>query len=540
VSISPAGGGAEAAAALPTRPRSSARGLPGGTVVVLKELAYVVAGLLLGVAYLLLLAVSFVVGLLLGAFWIGLPLLITASEAIWRCAALERRLANGLLDARIPSLPPLPDAREGGHYRRVAERMGGRPFLRGVLLLALRLPAAALATAVITLGAIGTVALFVYGVRGIAGIDSGYVGPFVLGTVLGIVLCILATPLAVLTIAAADWAGRAMRALARTLLVTPLAAGVPVREALAESLGDSTLAIAYWLPDREAFVDESGYPVPLPEPGSGRAWTAVDYEGRRVAAIIHDAHLEASPELVQAAAAAASLALDNERLKADLRARVEELRASRARIVEASYAARSKVERDLHDGAQQQLVALALELKLLRTRVGDNAEALELIEGIEAKLDAALDELRELARGIHPGILTDRGLAAALDALVIRAPLPVNREIDLPERPPPSVEAVGYYVITEALTNVLKYADASEATVRARYEGHDVIVELQDNGVGGADERKGSGLEGLRDRVAALDGRFMVISEPGEGTLIRARIPCRAEQLSAQPRADAF
>ncbi len=493
-------------------------------------MAYVASGVLLGAFYLALLVVGLVVGGLLAALWVGLPLLIAVSGVVWRCAGLERRLANSLLSARIPSLPPLPAAAEGGHYRRVAERMRSRPFWRGVLLLALRLPAAALATAVIALGVIGTVALLVYGVRGIEGVDHGYVGPFALDAVLGIVLCLLAVPVAVLTIAAADWAGRAMRALARALLVTPLAAGAPVREALAESLGDSTLAIAYWLPDREAFVDESGYPVPLPEPGSGRAWTAVDYRGRRVAAIIHDAHLEASPELVQAAAAAASLALDNERLKADLRARVEELRASRVRIVEASNAARSKVERDLHDGAQQQLVALALELKLLRSRVGENPEALELIDGIEGKLEAALEELRELARGIHPGILTDRGLAAALEALVIRAPLPVAREIDLPERPPPSVEAVGYYVVTEALTNVLKYADATEATVRARYVGDDVIVELQDNGSGGADERKGSGLQGLRDRVAALDGRFMVISEPGEGTLVRARIPCRAER----------
>jgi signal transduction histidine kinase len=321
-----------------------------------------------------------------------------------------------------------------------------------------------------------------------------------------------------------------LRWLARSLLVTSLTAGAPVREALAERIGDQDLAIAYWLPDREEFVDEAGHPVVLPEPGSGRTWTAVDYEGKRVAAIVHGEHLEASPELVQAAAAAASLALDNERLKADLRARVEELRASRVRIVEASNAARQKVERDLHDGAQQQLVALALELQLLRNRIGENPEALELIDGIESKLRAALEELRELARGIHPGVLTDRGLAVALEALVTRAPLPVAQEIDLPDRPPPPVEAVGYYVVTEALTNVLKYAEASSAIVRAHYQGDDVIVELEDDGNGGADERKGSGLTGLRDRVAALEGTLMVIAEPGEGTLIRARIPWRGAQ----------
>jgi signal transduction histidine kinase len=494
----------------------------------LGSLAYVATGLLLGTLYFALLVSALALGAALGAFWIGLPILIVGSGLLWRCAALERTLANALLDARIPALPPLGRARRASVWQQVLARVRSKPFWRGMLLLALRLPAATIAVTVI--GAAGTLAvtLFVYGIRGLAGTDTGFVGPFALGPALGVVLCVLAVPMAVLTIAATDWSGRAMRALARSLLTTSFSADAPVREALAESLGDRTLSIAYWLVDREEFVDESGHRVELPAAGSDRAWTAVDYEGQRVAAIIHEAHLEASPELVQAAAAAASLALDNERLKADLRARVEELRASRVRIVEASNAARRKVERDLHDGAQQQLVALALELQLLRTRVGGNPEALELIDGIDQKLRAALEELRELARGIHPGILTDRGLAVALDALVTRAPLPVAQEIDLPDRPPAPVETVGYYVVTEALANVLKYAEANSATVRAHYSGEDVIVELQDDGNGGADERKGSGLQGLRDRVAALDGTLMVIAEPGEGTLVRARIPCAA------------
>jgi signal transduction histidine kinase len=504
--------------------------------MLLNDLGYHLSGLVLGTAYLALLASALILGLVLGAFWIGLPVLVAASVVLWRCAALERSIANTLLHARITPLPPLPTA--SGVWQQVVQRVRSRPFWRGMLLLALRMPAALLALAVILTGVSLTVSLVLHGVRAILGTESGYVGPFAAGPALGIVSCLLAIPTAVLTLTAIDWSGRAMHALTRTLLLTSLSANAPVREALAESLGDSTLSIAYWLPDREAFVDEAGHPVPLPALDSGRTWTAVDYEGRRVAAIIHDAHLEASPELVQAAAAAASLALDNERLKADLRARVEELRASRVRIVEASNAARRKVERDLHDGAQQQLVALALELKLLRSRVGENDEALALIDGIETKLGAALDELRELARGIHPGILTDRGLAIALDALVSRAPLPIAQEIDLPERPPASVETVAYYVVTEALANVLKYARATHATVRARYEGGDVVVEMQDDGVGGADERKGSGLQGLRDRVAALDGELIVQSEPGAGTLIRARVPCDAQQLVSEARSD--
>jgi signal transduction histidine kinase len=506
-------------------PAERLAGGPLDAVAIAGQLAYLACGLLLGGIYLGLIVCALVLGPLLGALWIGLLVLIGASTLLWHCASFERRLANALLDARIPPLPPLAGVRAGSTRQRVVRRLRRGPVWRGALLLALRMPTSVLAVTLIGSCTTVTVSLVLYGVRGLAGTDSGYVGPFALGPALGIVLCLLAVPMAVLTLAATDFSRRIMRSLARSLLITSLAAHAPVREALAESLGDRTLSIAYWLPDREEFVDEAGIPVPMPDPGSDRAWTAVDYEGHRVAAIIHAAHLEASPELVQAAAAAASLALDNERLKADLRARVEELRASRVRIVEASNAARRKVERDLHDGAQQQLVALALELKLLRGRVGENPQALQLIDGIETKLGAALDELRELARGIHPGILTDRGLAFALDALLSRAPLPVAQEIDLPERPPPSVETVGYYVVTEALTNVLKYAKASRATARAYYDGGDVVVELQDDGVGGADESRGSGLQGLRDRVAALDGELTVISPPGAGTLVRARVP---------------
>jgi signal transduction histidine kinase len=492
----------------------------------LRELGYVLVGLPLGVAYAALLLGGLVLGTLLAPLWVGLPLLLASSGALWACAGLERRLANSLLRARILPLPPLPTP-SGGVAARVRLRLGNGSFWRAVALLALRLPVSVIAAAVMAGGLAATITLLVVGTRGIAGSEAGFVGPFAMGPGLGVVLCLLAAPVAVVTIAIANWMRRPMRALARALLVTNLQAGAPVRETLAESLGDRTLSIAYWLADREVFVDDQGRPVPLPAPGTHRAWTAVDYEGRRVAAIIHDASLEASPELVQAAAAAASLALDNERLKADLRARVEELRASRVRIVEASNTARRRLERDLHDGAQQQLVALAIDLRLLRGRVGSNPEATELIEEIEGKLGTAISELQELARGIHPGILTDRGLGAALESLAGRAPLPVSCELSLPDRPPASVEAVAYFVVAEALTNVLKYAQAEHATIRARYEQEDVVVEMQDDGVGGADELGGTGLQGLRDRVGALDGTLTVDSPAGSGTLVRARIPVR-------------
>jgi signal transduction histidine kinase len=492
-----------------------------------RELAYVALGLALGVAYLLLVIGGVVVGVLLGALWIGLPLLVGTVGLLWRCAALERDLANRLLGAEISPLPPLPTAGNARLLQRIRHRLSSRAFWRAVTLLTLRLPGSVAAAALIGAGLAATVVLLVLGVGTIAGARSGYIGPLSTTPVLGVVLCLLAVPFAVVTIAFVDWAAIALRALARAFLITSLPAGAPVRETLATSLGDRTLWIAYWLPDRETYVDERGNTVPLPEMGSGRSWTAVDYEGQRVAAIIHDPSLEASPELVQAATAGASLALDNERLKADLRARVQELRASRARLVEASNAARRQIERDLHDGAQQQLVAMAVELRLLRTRVAANDAATELIDRIDAKLSTALGELRELARGIHPGILTDRGLSPALESLASRAPIAIEREIDLPSRPPASVEAVAYFVIAEALTNVLKYSGATKATLRAHYDGDDVVVEMEDNGAGGADPARGTGLQGLRDRVGALDGTLTVVSPAGDGTRVSARIPCR-------------
>ena len=228
-----------------------------------------------------------------------------------------------------------------------------------------------------------------------------------------------------------------------------------------------------------------------------------------MAAIIHDAELDTTPELVNAAAAAAALALDNERLKADLRARVEDLRISRARIVEAADAARRRLERDLHDGAQQQLVSLALDLRLLRARL-KGTDVVPMVEEISDKLAVALAELRELARGIHPAILTDRGLGPAVQGLADRVPLPVEVDVELDERPAPQIEAAAYFVTAEALTNVARYARAHEARVKIRRTGEGVVVVVSDDGVGGADIEGGTGLRGLQDRLAALDGRLAI------------------------------
>jgi signal transduction histidine kinase len=297
-----------------------------------------------------------------------------------------------------------------------------------------------------------------------------------------------------------------------------------LRDALREALGDPTLRLAYWLPERSAYVDATGRAIELPP---GTVMTPVEREGRRVGALVHDPALAEDPELVRAVASAAALALENERLDAELRARVEELRDSRQRLLEAGLQERRRLERDLHDGAQQRLVSLSLQLGLLAGRLdGDPAGARELLDGARAEARAALEDLRELARGIHPAVLTDRGLAAALDALADRAPLPVEVEEVPDERLPGAVEAAAYFVVAESLTNVAKYAQASHAEVRVGRDDGVALIEVRDDGVGGADPEAGTGLRGLADRLAALDGRLEVESEPGRGTVVRARVPC--------------
>jgi signal transduction histidine kinase len=231
-------------------------------------------------------------------------------------------------------------------------------------------------------------------------------------------------------------------------------------------------------------------------------------------------------ELVRAVTAAMTLTLENHRLATELRAKVDELSASRSRIVESGDAARRRLERDLHDGAQQRLVSLALSLRILRSRLDGDPVALQELESARAELEGALGELRELARGIHPSVLSDRGLDAALDGLAHRAPLPVELESMPGERLPDRVESAAYFVVAEALTNVAKYAKASHASVNVTREDGVVCVEVTDDGVGGADPMSGSGLRGLLDRVSALGGELEVDSRPGQGTTVRAVIPC--------------
>jgi signal transduction histidine kinase len=299
-----------------------------------------------------------------------------------------------------------------------------------------------------------------------------------------------------------------------------------LREALADALGDPSLELAFWLPERGGWVDEAGAAVALPGDGSARTCTTIEHEGRPLATIVHDVSLAEQSDLVRAVGGAASLALENERLDAELRANLHELRASRARIVESADAARRRIERDLHDGAQQQLVAILLALRMTRSRVeSDPHAAAEMIDATIGDLTDAIDNLRELARGIHPAVLSDRGLGPAVDALAGRLTMPVEIGAMPAERLPEKVEVAAYFVVAEALTNVARYADATHARIDVtRDDGH-VTVAIADDGVGGADPANGSGLRGLADRVAALDGRLEVDSETGRGTTVRAVIP---------------
>jgi signal transduction histidine kinase len=302
-----------------------------------------------------------------------------------------------------------------------------------------------------------------------------------------------------------------------------------LRRALAEALGDPGLQLAYALPGgtpRDVrYVDEAGAPVRLPGPREGRAWTAIARSGRPIAALVHDAALAEDAEHVRAIGATAALALENERLAAELRARIVELRQSRARIVEAAEQERRRIERDLHDGAQQRLAALALELGLAVERLdGAQPELRASIMNALDQADGALHELRALAHGIHPPLLTEQGLPAAVRALLDGIPLRTHYDgPELIELPAP-VESALYFVVAEALANVLKHAGATRATVRLTAGRGRVEVEIADDGAGGA--TLGGGLRGLRDRIEALDGELELDSRPGAGTSLRARVPC--------------
>ena len=299
-----------------------------------------------------------------------------------------------------------------------------------------------------------------------------------------------------------------------------------LRDALARALRDRSLALVYWLTEFESWADPAGRPVALADIGKGRSTTLIDRNGTNVAALVHDPSLDDEPELLEGVVAAAAIAIENSRLQVELCARLDELKGSRARLVEAGDSERRRLERNLHDGAQQRLVSLSLGLRLVSAHLSPGSEEEQILAAAREDLAASLQELRELAQGIHPAVLSNHGLAIALESLALRAPVHVHLAVGVEGRLADSVEVAAYYLVSEALTNVAKYAHASNASVAVtRDDGH-LIVEVVDDGVGGADPSGGSGLRGLADRVEALDGRLRVWSPPAKGTTVRAEIPC--------------
>jgi signal transduction histidine kinase len=296
-----------------------------------------------------------------------------------------------------------------------------------------------------------------------------------------------------------------------------------LRGELSRALGDPSLEIGYWLPDRAVFIDAEGRPLTPPELGSGRSMTVLEREGQPVAALVHDPAVLEDPGLLEAVASATQLAAANAQLRADVQARVEELAASRRRILEARDEGRRRLERRLRDGAEARLGALAVTLRRGQ-RTATSQQTSDQIVGAQDQLVRTLEELRRLAQGLHPRELSEHGLEGALAALAEDLLLPVELKItrtQLPER----VAAAAYFICAEALTNTAKHAAAVHVAIAVTVSGGRVRVEIADDGVGGADPARGSGLRGLADRVEAFGGTLQVESAPGHGTRLVAEIP---------------
>lgn len=297
--------------------------------------------------------------------------------------------------------------------------------------------------------------------------------------------------------------------------------------ALAAALGDPSVEIAYWAREPGVYVDGDGHELELPAVGSDRAAVEVESGRRRIGAIVYDATLIAEPAVVRSAARVLALALDNERLTAELRASGERLRASRARIVAAADDERRRIAQDLHDGLQSRLVLLAIGIGSVDADLTASPSVRASTAELATRLQEAIAELRELAQGLMPAVLTERGLYAATRELAARAPIPIEMHVGANGTPLPTpVESTGYYVIAEALTNAIKHSRARKLVMRLGQDEGALWIEIQDDGVGGARIGGGTGMRSMADRVDALGGRLVVDSPAGGGTTIVTEIPC--------------
>lgn len=299
-------------------------------------------------------------------------------------------------------------------------------------------------------------------------------------------------------------------------------------ESLARALRDDSVRVYWWEEDRGRYVDAAGQPMDSADAGRGHSILPVaSPTGLPIALIRHDRVLTDNMRLLDGVSSALRLSVDNGRLRSDLERTLDQVRQSRQRIVEAGDEARRRIERDLHDGAQQQLVSLGMRLRLAANTARETGEhrLAEDLEDAIATLNQGLKELRELAHGIHPSLLSQGGLALAVPELAGRCPVPVEVDVQADGRLPELIESTAYFAIAESLANVAKHSQATRAWIRARIEDERVVIEVRDNGIGGASLDAGSGVLGIADRIEAVGGELELVSPPGSGTTVTVRMP---------------
>ncbi|QGF22819.1 sensor histidine kinase [Raineyella fluvialis] len=296
--------------------------------------------------------------------------------------------------------------------------------------------------------------------------------------------------------------------------------------ALSRALGDPSLTLTFWVTRQRIFVDDHGVPV-VPGSGPDRGLVLIELEGRTVGAIDYDCQLIADPDLVRTAGQVIAIAVDRERLTAELRESHSALQRSRERLVDAEDRERRRIAQDLHDGLQMQLVLLALEAQQLANAAGTDTASRSRATELRRRIDAAAADLRRTVAAVMPAALIEHGLAAAVEDLADRMPIPTALELRIDEIPPSSaLESTAYFVTAEALTNAVKHAQASSASVRLTSNDGWLRIEVCDDGVGGANPGHGRGLRGMTDRIDVLGGHLRIASEPGHGTRIEAALPC--------------
>ncbi len=310
-------------------------------------------------------------------------------------------------------------------------------------------------------------------------------------------------------------------------LVGELGEGVPppqLESALRRALEDPSLVLLPWSAEHGSYLDAGGEPTELPMTGAHRSITRIGRDDEPVAALVHDATLHEDAGMIEAVLAAVRLTVDNDRMQSQIRANLAEVEQSRARILAATDAERRRIERDLHDGAQQRLVALGLAMRLAEK----NAEGShrDFLGQAATELSAAIEDLRNLAHGIHPSVLTDSGLAVGLASIADRSAVPTALQADITREPNPSVAAAAYFTVAEALTNTAKHAQATKAHVYVAQTNGVLRLTITDDGVGGLDPAGGTGWRGIMDRVEAVGGTMRFESPAGAGTRIDVELPC--------------